>query len=264
MQDVSFASLLTAMVPDGGGFTVVLPEDWLQGRTAYGGLTAALCFEAAQRRLPGLPPLRSAQFAFIGPASGGLTIVPTVLRQGKSTTFAAVDLTGEAGLAARALLCFGAARASTLEHWALPMPEVAAPEACPPFFLTPERPRFAWHFDSRLAGGARPRTPGTDPEILVWLRHREAEADPSLTGFIALADALPPAAMVLFDEMRAISTMTWTLDMLTDAPASASGWWLVRTVAQTVAAGYSAQDMTIWNDRGEAVAAMRQSVAVFA
>lgn len=71
--------------------------------------------------------------------------------------------------------------------------------------------------------------------------------------------------MVLFpSEMRPISTMTWTIDLLTDTPASASGWWLVESIAQTVAAGYSAQDMTIWNDRREPIAAMRQSVAIFA
>ncbi len=263
MQDTPFSALLAAMMPGADGFAVEVPGDWLQGRTAYGGLSAALCFEAAQRQLPGLPPLRSAQFAFIGPAMGALHVVPTVLRQGKSTTFVGVDLFGDAGLAVRGLLCFGANRASALDHWAMPAPDAGDPEACPPFFNSPDRPGFARHFDGRLAAGARPRTPGAEPHMLVWMRHRDPAA--SLTGLIALADALPPAAMVLFPaEMRPISTMTWTIDLLTDAPASASGWWLLRAVAQTVAAGYSAQEMTIWNDRREPVVAMRQTVAIFA
>ncbi|MGD9799873.1 MAG: acyl-CoA thioesterase domain-containing protein, partial [Parvularculaceae bacterium] len=49
-------------------------DNWLQGRTVYGGMTAALCLEAAQRAVPGLPPLRSAQVSFIGPAEGDLEI----------------------------------------------------------------------------------------------------------------------------------------------------------------------------------------------
>ena len=37
------------MEADAGTFSTVLPDDWLQGRTAFGGLSAALCWEAAQR-----------------------------------------------------------------------------------------------------------------------------------------------------------------------------------------------------------------------
>lgn len=266
MPDTFFSDLLAAMVPMDGGHAVDVPDDWLQGRTAYGGLSAALCVEAVHRSLPGLPPLRSAQFAFVGPATGRLTVVPTLLRQGKSTSFVGVDLAGDAGIAVRGLLCFGASRASTLDHSALPMPTVAPPDACPAFFDSPERPSFSRHFDARLAAGARPRTPGAEPRMTVWMKHGDADdARSPMARLIALADALPPAAMILFSaEMRPISTMTWTVDLLTDAPVSASGWWLIRTVAQTAIAGYSAQDMAIWNDRGEPVAAMRQTVAVFA
>lgn len=265
MDDTSFSDLLAAMVPTPDGYAVDVPGDWLQGRTAYGGLSAALCLEATLRRSPDLPPLRSAQFAFVGPATGTLTIAPTLLRQGKSTSFVGVDLTGEAGIAVRSLLCFGAGRASTLDHWAMPAPKVDGPDVCPPFFNSPERPSFSRHFDARLADGARPRTPGADPRMLVWIRHCEASATAPMTRLVALADALPPAAMVLFPaEMRPISTMTWTIDMLGDMPASDTGWWLIQTIAQTAAVGYSAQDMGVWNDRGEPVAAMRQMVAVFA
>ncbi|PZN97609.1 MAG: thioesterase family protein [Alphaproteobacteria bacterium] len=265
MQDTSFISLLAGLQPQEAGFSVDLPADWLQGRTAYGGLSAALAYAATTSMLPGLPPLRSAHFAFVGPAMGTLGIAPSVLRQGKSTTFVGVDLTGEAGLAVRALLCFGADRDSILDHQDLPAPPAAAPDACPDFFNSAGRPGFTRHFDGRLAGGARPLTPDAEPMMLVWLKHRDMVGDDVLTGLIALADALPPAAMVMFPaEWRPISTMTWTIDMLTDSPSSASGWWLVRNVAQTAAGGYSAQDMTIWDESGRPIAAMRQTVAIFA
>jgi hypothetical protein len=57
--------------------------------------------------------------------------------------------------------------------------------------------------------------------------------------------------------------MTWTVDVLTGNPASSSGWWLVENLAQVTREGYSAQAMTIWNDEGEPVVAMRQTVAIF-
>lgn len=179
--------------------------------------------------------------------------------------FIATDVEGEAGLAVRGLLCFGDSRPSALEHVDLAAPKTQGPGACQPFHKATDRPSFAEHFDSRLAGGARPRTPGAAPESLVWLKHRDDEAaNRSLTGLVALADALPPPAMVLFSAARPISTMTWTLDLLADQPISRSGWWLVHSRADTARNGYSAQAMTVWNDRGEPAVAMRQTVAVFA
>lgn len=164
----------------------------------------------------------------------------------------------------RGLLCFGANRDSVLDHEDLPAPATKRPDVCPEFFDAARRPGFTRHFDGRLADGARPLTPDADPMMLVWLKHRDPLGDDILAGLIALADALPPAAMVMFPgEWRTISTMTWTIDLLTDVPSSTSGWWLVRNVAQTAAGGYSAQDMTIWDDVCRAVAAMRQTVAIF-
>ncbi|MEK7264701.1 MAG: acyl-CoA thioesterase domain-containing protein, partial [Pseudomonadota bacterium] len=49
-------------------------ENWLQGRTIYGGMTAALCLEGALRTFPDLPPLRSAQISFVGPAEGEVAV----------------------------------------------------------------------------------------------------------------------------------------------------------------------------------------------
>ena len=59
--------ILAAATPIDGGFRAQIPSDWLQGRTAYGGLSSALALHAAQGIEPDLPPLRSAQIAFIGP-----------------------------------------------------------------------------------------------------------------------------------------------------------------------------------------------------
>ena len=49
--------------------TVSVPDSWRQGRAMFGGLAAALCVQAAIEEIPDLPPLRSAQFLFVGPAT---------------------------------------------------------------------------------------------------------------------------------------------------------------------------------------------------
>ncbi|KRB40942.1 thioesterase family protein [Phenylobacterium sp. Root700] len=263
MSQQNFASLMSTIEESAGSFSVTLPDDWLQGRTAFGGLSAALCWEAAQR-VGDLPPLRSAQFAFVGPAGGRLRIEPTLLRRGKSAAFYSVDLFGDDALAVRGLLTFGASRASKLDQVNLPAPAVPGWDDCPTFFQPNDRRSFLQHFDSRFAAGARPFTAGGEPEMIVWLKHRGTAESLSLGPLIALADALPPAAIVNFEVGGGpISTMTWSIEVLSEAPHSASGWWLVRTTAQTAVNGYSAQDMTVWDDVGSPVMAMRQTVAIF-
>ena len=123
---IPYTQLLDAAQARDGRLHINIPADWAQGRTAYGGLTAALCVEAAGLVSTELPPLRSAQFAFIGPAAGQLHATPTVLRRGKSATYVGVDLAGDDGIATRAMLCFGATRPSRLTYDALPAPAVPA------------------------------------------------------------------------------------------------------------------------------------------
>ena len=243
--------------------TITLPPDWLQGRTAYGGLSAALCVQAALRAFPDLPPLRSAQFAFIGPASGELRLTPRLLRQGKSAAFVGVDLEGDSGLAVRATLCFGAGRELPHDHRLHAMPGTSARASCPDFYAFDQRPNFMAHFEGRLAGGGLPLSGSLLPQMLVWLRHRDTHAPANLVSLIALADALPPVSFATFTEAVPISTMTWSIDLLAPQLDNPSGWWLVRGEAETLSEGYSAQTTVIWHPDGRAVLSARQHVAIF-
>lgn len=248
---------------NGDEYVITLPTDWLQGRTSYGGLTAAISLEAAQRSFPDLPPLRSAQFAFIGPASGELHLRPQVLRQGKSTVFASVDLYGDSGLAVRSLFCCGTDRRSSPDFTRWQMPDVSEPRNCPAFFSWPNRPNFMEHFDGHLAGGQFPLSGHTPPEMLVWVRHRDQSAPDDFVRLIAAADALPPTAFAAFDEAVPISTMTWAIDILEPDLRNDTGWWLIHNVAETIRDGYSAQTTLIWSPDGRPVLSARQNVAIF-
>ena len=257
----TYSDLIAGLAQTPTGHTAHVTDDWKQGRTTYGGLSAALCLEAAGRTLPEAPPLRSAQFAFIGPAAGPLRLSTEILRRGKSTIFVQADLHAEAGLATRAILTFGAARESLVSHSDLPCPAVAAPEDCEPFFPKGGGPGFAGQFEVRMAGGARPLS-GQPPEYLLWIRHRDPTAR-SVAALVALADTPPPPAMTLFPKFGPISTMTWSLDVVDLPAADDDGWRLLRSTAQTIGDGYSTQDMMLWDAAGRPLIAARQNVAVF-
>jgi acyl-CoA thioesterase len=259
-----FTELLAGIRHEGDAWIVTISNDWLQGRTVYGGLGAALCLEATLRAIPDLPPLRSAQFSFIGPATGQLRMQPALLRRGKSTVFAGVDLTGEDGLATRAILCFGAARSSPLAINTIGEQRPAVPDQCPPFFAgAPPYLYFLQHIDGKSAGKHLPFSGASEPDMTVWLRHRDPKLQPSLVSLLALADAPPPGILAMVDRPGAISTMTWSIDMLTDTLETDNGWWLVRTRADAAADSYTSQTMTVWNASGKPIMASRQNVAMF-
>ncbi len=262
----SFGDVLENLERDGEAFVIDAPEDWAQGRTLYGGMTAALAHEAVCRTLGDLGPLRSAQFTFIGPASGRLRFDTALLRRGRSSAIVACDCFNADGPAARALFVFGAARDSKVAHNYLPMPDVARPEALASFRKEGgSAPRGFWNnFETRLASGGRlfnvdePR-----PEFSVWTRFLDLGAADPMTALLAVADCLPPAAMVHFPAPAPISTMTWTVDVLAH-PQALDEWVLLHASSEHAGDGYSMQSMVMWSADGAPLAVGRQTVAIFA
>ena len=259
----TLGEVLGTMAPDGDGWAFDAPPSWSQGRTLYGGMTAALCWAAAARSFADLPPLRSAQFSFVGPAGGRLRFVTQLLRRGRSATILSVDALATSGeVAARALLTCGSARDSRVEHNRAAAPPVPAPADCPTLFPAPEAgPTFARNFELRLAGGNAPFA-GGDPEFTVWTRLTRPDGADPLTALLALADALPPAAMVGFPAFGVISTMTWTVE-LDRQPTQANGWFLQQSVSESTVDGYSRQAMALWDETGRRILVARQTVAIF-
>lgn len=261
----AYSQLLAAIERgEDGRRRVAIPDSWKQGRTTYGGLTAALCLDAGQA-LAGGRPIRSAQVAFVGPVSGDVIATPTLLREGKNTAFVSVRLLADDGIVAEAIFAFGAPRESSLGFEHLPPPDVPGPEDLAPFFPRADvGPAFAQNFDMLLAAGSRPMTGATDADMSLWMRHRDPQAPLDAIALLALADAPPPAAMSLFTAPGRISSITWMAEFLTDEIVTDDRWFLARHIAQTARDGYSSQAMTIWNRAGAPVMIGRQTIAVFA
>lgn len=258
----NFTALLESAAVDNGAMALTIPQSWMQGRTTYGGLSAALCLEAALRAFPQAPPLRSANISFIGPAGGAVEGRARALRQGKSVSFIEADLASAGSLATRAVFAFGAGRQSMFERTFTPPPTMPRPDACAPFIPKGMGPSFAAHFETRLAKGARPGMGSDQYDHFIWVRHEDSAAT-GLVALLALADMPPPAVMPMFPQFAPISTMTWHLNILQDDPVSSDGWWLLQSRAEHARDGYSSQDMLIWNSDLDLVVAGRQSVAIF-
>lgn len=172
----SFRQTVESLVQEGDEFVIDAPEQWAQGRTLYGGMTAALCYSSALRAHDDPGPLRSAQFTFVGPSAGRLRLRPALLRRGRSSVIVSVDCHSEDGLAARSIFAFGAARESLVAHDFTPALAAPPPEACEPFHKTAKPlPGFLANYEYRLAAGARLFEPDKRPEFAIWTRFRDPD-----------------------------------------------------------------------------------------
>lgn len=255
------ARLLAELVRDGGAarWHGTVPPDWQQGRTAFGGLSAAMALHAARQLEPELPPLRSAQVAFVGPLAGAVTVSATLLRRGRNAAFVAAEVSGEAGLGVRCTYVFMRALPDALSH-----ARGAAPAAAPPApsdrVLRGGHPQVAFtrHFEFVDPPGQ------DDPAAwLRWARLAERGGLHPEVELLALGDCLPPAALRLLGVGAPVSSMTWQLNLLAPAPATRDGWWLLRSATDHARDGASSQQMAIWDADGRAIAEQIQSVAIF-
>ena len=256
MTQDGLGQVIAGMEREGDVFDAALPDCWMQGRTAYGGASAALALAAAQAAFPDLPPLRSAQVAFAGPLGRALEIRPTLLRRGRSAGFVRVDVLSEGALGLSATLLFAAERPSGISH--PPAPLTPVPVHGTPIVGPPDI-AFVHNFDHAEAGV---RTTG-EARVRRWARIKDrSDLTPALE-LVAIADVLPPPALLLASRPGPISTMTWQLDLLAPTPATQDGWWLLSAEATSAENGFSSQAMAVWNASGQAVAAAKQSVALF-
>ncbi|MEM1379113.1 MAG: thioesterase family protein [Pseudomonadota bacterium] len=261
---MTFTDLLAGTDTGSSATTVYeIPETWMQGRTAYGGLTAALCAEEARRRFDGLPPLRTAQVAFVGPATEQLVAEATLIRQGKSTAFVEVTLRGEKGIATRGMFVYGAPRPSEVRFLDLAAPSVAKPADLEVLPSAPPLPAFLRNFDLAVAAGNIPYTGSDEAVVTWWGRHHDPAARSTAIGLLALGDLLPPAASPRMSTFAPVSSVNWHVDFLSDDLSSQDGWFLMDSRAESAGDGWSAQQMAMWSHDGRPVMAGRQSIVVF-
>ena len=156
-------SLLASFTPKStpGLFTATITRAWMQGRTTYGGLSAALALEGAKRLLEDEElPLRSALVSFVGVAAGEVEIRAEIIRRnktkGKGMAFVRGEVIADGSLATTAMFAFGASRTSGFDEAsgvAGPSSPLPGPGECVSLFHgAGMRPNFTHNFEALLSG----------------------------------------------------------------------------------------------------------------
>lgn len=256
---MNLAAILEKFDPHASTHKISIPPSWHQGRTSYGGLSSALAYQAAILSAEELPPLQSAQIAFVGPLAGEVEVTATVLRRGKNTAFVKSEISSADGIGLSCTFIFMNRRASHLNYEALPRPDfppIPADENArsgPPEFFT----GHMQYPDKRLELGMATN------RLASWHRFTEHDGLDHVAELLCIGDALPPSAMGLMTEKGMVSSMNWQINMLTDAPTTRNGWWFLESETHQAANGASSQYMTAWNSEGQPMLTGMQSVAIF-
>lgn len=264
----SFHQVLQATASSENTLTFNVPDDWLQGRSTYGGLQAAFAL-AAMRQLTGVTaPLRVLQTTFIAPVGGGaVTVSGRTLRAGKSVTHVEARLLQGEDTLCLVVGIFGAARESMISVPVAVREAPSGPDGLRDVpFAKGIAPNFTQHFAWRWATGGWPYSGHAEPVTRIWLKHREptgTSAFDAEIAFVGLADAVPSPALSMMKTPKASSSLTWTLELLRNAPPQGDDFWRIDSEIHQARDGYVAQTAVVVAPDNQPVALSRQAVVVF-
>ena len=262
---MKYAEVLASLAPGETEWTAGVPGDWMQGRTVFGGLQAALAVRAMRGVLARALPLRSLQVTFVAPVPGGTVhLAPRVLREGGSATHVRCDLLHEGRVACLATGVFGAGRPSSIAVTP-PRPQPGpGPDELPDMpYLPGLVPAFVQHLQMRWARGTPPFSGASEPETCILARLREPDVPPE-DALLALADSIPTPALSMLRAPANASSLTWSLELLADpAGFDPTGWSLIDTRVRAGAEGYLSQTSLLWDAAGKPWSVSHQAVAIF-
>lgn len=254
------------------GDSVQIPLGWGQGRATFGGLLAGL-LQARALGAWGLDPatLRSCTTSFVAPAAPGPARLEAILlRQGTSATQTEVRLwqqderTGAETVRTVQLSSYGTARESTIEVTAPTVRDLPAVKNLVPVrYVRGLTPEFLAQVELTPASGGLPFSGASEGNLTGFMRYRESPAAMSLPHFICLVDAWPPAVGAMLRAPAAMSTLTWTLELLGEPTGDPDQRWFYQVATDAAHEGYAHTHATISTAAGRPLAISRQTISVF-
>lgn len=236
-------------------------ENWMQGRTLYGGASALIAYTHAIRAFTDLPPLRAAQVGFVAPVGGRVELQAEIVRQGRSVTQLRSELYQDGALALTALFLFAEPRKPNALYPTRKPSDFPPPAEESEDVMSDKGPSFLRNnFEIRRAQNVS--GPG-EPVVRRWARLKNREELDPISELILLGDVLPPGAMRAMQRQGPISSINWSFNLLETNPQTEDGWWVSENASQHANNGYSSERLRLWNSEGQQVIDGLQSVAIF-
>jgi acyl-CoA thioesterase len=248
---------------------VMIPPEWGQGRASFGGLVAALAFEAMRAKVPEGRPVRSLAITFVGPAAPDVPVSfqAEVLREGKAVSQMLLRAVQDGQVVTVVQGSFGASRPSAISVQALAAPQMPPVEQCQELsYVRNVTPEFTRFLAMRWGVGGMPFSNNPSRQMGGWVRLREDGEPQALSEahLLALVDAWPPALLSHLKSPAPGSSLTWTVEFVQPLQSLTSDdWCLYRADIEHARDGYGHVAAALWSSAGQLIALSRQTVTVF-
>lgn len=259
----SLTALLDHCRIDGTTLTADVSDCWLQGRSVYGGIQAALAVQAMQPHSDGFP-IRTLQATLCAPIpSGTVRVESRLLRKGGNTRQIEARFLHEGETLALFVGIFGRSRESVVAR-DFRHPSLDNLSGTPMPYVEGVMPRFLQQFDSTLLAGHFPGSGVADTQHIYRLSLKDAAPAASLQHVVAMADYPPPIGLSWINQFTRASTMTWMLNF-TSHPFDTQNLadWVIDVQLDAAHDGYTQQTVTLFSPDGYAIARGTQCMVVF-
>lgn len=265
---MSVESLFTEFSEKKDEYLVTVDKTWTQGRTLYGGVSAALTYQAAENLIEDGRGVRSFHCNFIGPINFGepITVTAKILRTGKNVTQILATAEQNGRVCTMSQVCFGVKRDSKLDSRAPDAHQMTVPKKGKFIPQIPKIvPEFIQHFDMALDKGSFGFGKSDEAALHGWSRFKKTPEKMTMAYLIALMDAWPPTMFQMLRLPAPASTMSWDLEFIQpDLMLKPDQWFASETEARHIKDGYGHEEAKFWDENGNLLVLSRQVVTVFA
>jgi acyl-CoA thioesterase II len=247
--------------------TMTIPKDWSQGRTVFGGLSAALLYGAASQYVDENRSLRSMTTNFVGPlmSEKPFNINVELVREGKNVSQVQARAIQDGKNCVLVQFCFAQGRESKTSVINEDKHSMPAPNKANYIPQVPKvTPKFLRHYDLSIASGGFPFTGKKTSHYYGWMRFKKAPKHITQAHVISLLDAWPPTLIQQLRWPCPASTVSWNLEFIyPHKEVAPNDWFAYKEDTRQASQGYGHTEATVWDAHGDVIALSRQTIAVF-
>ncbi|AHK15621.1 MAG: thioesterase family protein [Thalassolituus sp.] len=251
---------------------ITLDGSWGQGKTTFGGMSAALALAAIEAAIDSDSdkPLRSVSVSFCGPLQTEVpfNIATQSLRQGRSVSHwqAQVHQNDECCTVINA--CYGSTRNSDIVVSPANQNcgEAGSGQKLP--YIAGMTPEFVKHIDFTYVSGGIPFTNSPHDHVHGWMRFSDCDTQITDAHLLALIDAWPPTTLQKLKRVAPCASVTWNVEMITPLadlakPIEGKDWLYYEADIREAHGGYAHTEARIFSADGALLALSRQLVVVY-
>jgi acyl-CoA thioesterase len=242
-------------------------KEWSQGRTIYGGLSAAMLYAAAQPLVDEQRLLRSMACNFVGPlmTEKPFRIQTEIIRAGKNVSQIQVRAIQEEKICVVSQFCFGLSRESKVKVENTEKSGLIIPKKGNFIPQIPKvTPKFLKHFELAFQDGGVPFTGKKSSHINGWMRYKLPPQNLNNSHIIGIIDAWPPTVLQMLRWPAPASSVSWNMEFIhPQRQLSPEDWFAYKVHTRQALGGYGHTEATIWDKHDKVIALSRQTVAVF-